>query len=201
MQTTFFGTRSDIQQVWRWMLEIPGVVLCETYSRPGHDVRWFRSWQELQAAEGDNQGLAAWSESFGPAPVAEKISFSESARRELGAAGRIALRSPAFIQMHINSPQNGCLAAASLTRWTEAGARQRAAIEPDVLELTDWKKLASVYGAVVRRLKKSSPGKLRAYPIMPDAWRLLTAGEIKLWNWGEGCGYPSDLILETPVDQ
>jgi len=57
-------------------------------------------------------------------------------------------------------------------------------------------KFSSASASIVRRLGKSSPAKMGACPIMPDAWAKLKAGELKLWNWGSECAYPSEMITE-----
>lgn len=197
MQATFFGTGTDVQQVWRWLLEMPGIAVCEEYSRPDQTNRWFHGWDELVAApDAFCQQLAAWSPGFGGTPETERITFNPATQRELQARGRTILRSPAFICVVRNSEQNGCLAPAYVKCWTEKGARQRANSPHEVLDSVDWKKFSAASASIVRQLKKASPAKLRSYPIMPDAWAKLQSGQIKLWNWGAECGYPSELIAE-----
>jgi hypothetical protein len=128
MQTTFFGTKPDLAQVWQWMLEIPGVKLLEEYSHPDQPSRWFNTWDELAGViDAGDHGLAAWSEEFGAVPESERIIFDERTQRRLDARGRTVLKSPAFIRLNRNNDQQGCLAAASIACWDEAGARQRAA--------------------------------------------------------------------------
>lgn len=171
--------------------------ICEEYSRPDQPNRWFHNADELATApDAFDQTLAAWSQTFGGRPFAERIAFEPGTQRRFGATGRTILRSPAFIRVFRNNDQNGCLASAYLSCWTEKGARQRSVFSDGVLNSVDWKKLAAASTSVVRQLKKASPAKLRSYPIMPDAWTKLRAGQIKLWNWGAECAYPSELITE-----
>jgi hypothetical protein len=195
MQMTFFGTQSDIAQAWRWLLETPGVRVCEEYSRLDQESRWFSTWEELAESIGaPDQGLAAWSEDFGGQPEIKSISFDEAARRQLGATGRTVLQSPAFIRIRQNNDQQGCLAHSTFGCWSEAGARQRSIYSEHVLNSVDWKNLNKTTAAIARRINKESPAKLRSYSIMPDAWRRFEAREIRLWNFGSECAYPSDLI-------
>jgi hypothetical protein len=51
-------------------------------------------------------------------------------------------------------------------------------------------------GSTIRRIKKTSPAKIRSCAIMPDAFAKLKAGNIKLWDWGTECAYPSDLVIQ-----
>lgn len=197
MQTNFFGTQADISQLWRWILEIPGVAVCEESSRPDQENRWFHSWEELEAApDAVRQTLAAWSPVFGGTPVARRIVFEPDTQRRTNATGRTVLHSPAFIHVRQNNEQNGCLAAAYISCWTEKGARQRSVLPDPLLDSVDWKKFTATVGSLVRRLKKASPAKMRSCPIMPDAWANLQEGKIKLWNWGTECAYPSELITQ-----
>ena len=171
--------------------------MCEDHSRPGQQSRWFSAWDELAPALGAlDHGLAVWSENFGIYPEAEDIQFSLETQKKLGERGRTILRSPAFIRIIQNNEQQGCLASTYLACWNEKGARQRSMSPVEVLDRVNWKNVAATAATIARRIKKESPAKLRSYPIMPDAWRRLKAGEIKLWDWGTECSFPSPLISE-----
>ena len=197
MSLIFFGTQTDIYQVWCWLLDVPGAALCETYSRPDLPNRWFKSAGELAATDNVfDLRLSAWSKDFGGAPEPERVTFEPVTQRLMCAKGRTVLLSPAFINVVCNNDVNGCLASATLSFWTEKGARQRSMFSDRCLDSVDWKKFSSASASITRRLQKSSPAKMRAYSIMPDAWAKLKAGELKLWNWGSECAYPSELITE-----
>ena len=197
MQTTFFATEPDLSLIWNWLFEVPGMRVCEDYSRPDQANRWFNTWEDLDRAfDGNALHLAAWSTDFGISPQQEIITFRPNTQKELGGKGRTVLRSPAFIKVARNNEQNGCLASASITCWNEKGARARSIFTPEILDRTDWKKLAAASSLISRRIKKVSPARMRSYPIMPDAWRRFKGGEMKFWNWGAECIYPSDLVIE-----
>jgi hypothetical protein len=195
MNMTFFGTDTDIAQVWRWVLEFPGMKLFEDHSRPDQPNRWFDTWEQVQNSQ-DVQiwGLAAWSESIGGRPRIEQIVFNERTQQRLDAKGRTALHSPASIKIGRNNDQNGCLASGGIGCWTEKGARQRSIFPEEFINEVDWASLQSVLRKVQRQIAKSAPAKLRSYPIMSDAFALLSDGRIKLWNWGTECTIASPLI-------
>lgn len=195
MALTFFGTELDHAQVYQWLLDFPEMKLFEDYSRPDHENRWFDSWEMVEEAT-DLQwwSLAAWSESIGGRPRAERISFDANTRRKLGAKGRTALRSPSTIKLGRNNDQNGCLASSSISCWTEKGARQRSIYSEEFLDEVNWSQLQSMVRKVERQIKKSAPAKIHAYAIMPNAFEQLRAGRITLWNWGEPCAIDSPHI-------
>ena len=197
MSKTFFATDTDISHIWRWLFDHPDIRIVEAYSRPDSANRWFDEWAEIERALESPQGnLAAWPETVGGKPSKEDITFTPDVQRQLFARGRTILHSPAFITVNRNNNQMGCLASTTISYWTENGARQRSLYNDNCLTAVNWPLLRSIAGGIERRLVKSSPAKMRAYPIMTDAFERLKAGEIKLWNWGEACDYHSPLIIE-----
>lgn len=192
---TFFGTDNDIAGLWRGLFDSPEMHILEEHSLPDAPNRWFGSWADIcEYLHSGGQSLAAWSNSVGGRPIEENITFNENTQRKHRAKGRTDLLSPAIIRIGKNSDQNGCLAAASIICWTEKGARQRSVFTDKFLDGVNWKQLRSIVGKIERSIQKSAPAKMRSYPIMPDAWQRTKSGEIRLWNWGEPCAYPSPLI-------
>lgn len=195
---TFFATAADIAQFWRWLCDVPGMKVFEEYSIPGEANRWFDSWDQLSLhLEKGAGGLAAWPETVGGYPRAEAITFEPNTRRKLGAAGRTVLLSPALIRITRNNEQRGCLASASIGCWTEQGARQRSIFPEEFIDEVDWAALRSIVRKIQRQIERAAPAKLRAYPIMPDAFEKFEAGGLDLWNWGEACAHPSPLVIAT----
>jgi hypothetical protein len=198
MAMTFFGTQSDIAQVWQWLFDVPEMRLFEGYSRPDKPNRWFDNWDTVSRYVDDGGWtLTAWPQSVGGRPRIERITFTPETQRELGGKGRTVLLSPASIRVNRNNDQMGCLADSSMTCWTEKGARGRSIFPEEFLDEVDWVKLRSIVSKIQRQITKASPAKLRACPIMPDAFEKLQAGEIRIWNWGEACSFPSPLITMT----
>jgi hypothetical protein len=197
MQVTFFGTDVDLLTVAGWLLETPGTSLFEAASRPDQPNRVFSSRDEVAGLlEESARGFSAWSEAVGAPPRARYVEFEPNTRRRSKALGRTLLDSPAMIGIHRNSDQNGCLAAAYITCWSEIGARQRSIYSEDFLNEVNWKVFRSTVSRLQRTLKKSAPAKLRSYPIMEDAFEKLRRGQLELWNWGSPCAYPSPLIAK-----
>jgi len=197
MQLTFFGTDEDVAQIWHWLLETPGIVICEDYSRPDMPNRWFQNGSELPRLSDETKpSLAAWSPEFGVAPWAETVQFNERTQKRSGTSGRTILNCPSFIKVGRNNEQMGCLANGSVACWNEKGARQRSVFSEEILDSVNWEVLSRTCSRIIRRIRTASPAKLRSYPIMPDAWGRFRAGEIKLWNWGTVCEFPSDLISQ-----
>lgn len=197
MPMTFFGTDADIAQVWKWLFDYPGMRVFEDSSRPDQPNRWFSTWTEVaDALEAKPASLAAWPEPVGGQPRSEQIIFKPAVQRKLGAKGQTVFRSPATIKVGRNNDQNGCLASASISCWSERGARQRSIFDENFLNEVDWSKLRSIERRMERLVSKFSPAKMRSYPVMANAFERYRNGEIKLWNWGEACAYPSPLVKE-----
>ena len=198
MTYTFFGTDNDHVEVYRWLLDFPGMKLFEDYSRPDQPCRWFSTWAEVEnSSELKLWNLAAWSEDIGARPRANRIDFNENTQRKFNERGRTVLQSPAIIKLGRNNDQNGYLANSSISCWTERGARQRSIYPNEFLDEVNWAKLRSTIGKVQRQIAKSAPAKMRSYAIMPEAYEQLRAGRIKLWNWGQECVSGSPLISVT----
>lgn len=168
----------------------------EEYSVPDAPARWFDDWDGIARYLADGgQSIAAWPESVGSKPRAEQVVFTPDTQRKFGAMGRMVLHSPAMIKVIPGHDPKTCLATSSISYWSEKGARARSFVEPAIIDEVDWKQLQSIVGPIERRVRREAPGKLKAYPIMPDAFAGLKAGSVKLW-WGEPCGYGSPLIVE-----
>lgn len=198
MTMTFFGTEADVAQVWQSIFAVPGMRVFEDHSIPDRPNRWFGTWAEVAEVLGSRSGfLAAWLESAGGEPRMERITFNAETQRRLDTKGRTALLSPATIKVDCNNEQNGCLASASISCWTEKGARQRSVFTTDFIDQVDWKQLRSAVAGIERLITKVSPAKMRSYPVMPDAFERFRGGGINLWNWGEACAYPSPLVVQS----
>jgi hypothetical protein len=195
MALTFFGTDTDLRSIWKLLFDVPGMRVFEDHSVPDQPNRWFNTLDEILSVKNISwHPLAAWPETVGGKPRVKSITFDANTQRKTGAKGRTALLSPALIHVSRNNDQNGCLASATMSCWNEAGARQRSIFPEDFLNEVDWPALRSIMSKAQRQITKSAPAKLRSYPVMPDAFSKLVAGEIMLWNWGEACTFPSPLI-------
>ncbi len=195
MQITFFATNADLLQIAQWLLDAPGMRLFEAHSRPDQPNRRFATIEDVAQLLGEGAiSFSAWLETTGAPPAARWIAFEPNTQRKLGAMGRTALDSPAMIGVSRNNDQNGCLASSSISCWTEKGARQRSFYPQEALNEVDWKALQSFTAALQRKLKKAAPAKLHACPIMEDAFAKLQAGDLRLWNFGAPCTYPSSDI-------
>ena len=198
MTKTFFATDADIAVVWRSIFDVPGMKIFEEYSVPDQPNRWFATWSDIAAAlRASRCSLAAWFEPAGGMPRIEHITFDAATQRRLKAAGRTALFGPATIRINRIDDQNGWLAASSMTVWTEKGVRQRSLFPVEIIEQVDWKQLRSTVARIERFIVKIAPAKMRSFPVLPDAFALLKSGDIRLWNWGEPCGYDSPLVVEA----
>lgn len=198
MALTFFATDIDLTEVWRSLFTQPGMKVFEDYSKPDSKNRWFTEWSQVaEAIHLDSSSLAAWPEPAGGEPRLKQVIFNADTQRRTGMRGRTVLASPALIKVGRNNDQDGCLASASISSWTEKGARQRSIFEPAFLDEVDWKQLRCSLTRVERFIRKSSPAKMRSYPVMPNAFDLFQKGEVCLWNWGEACVYPSPLVVQV----
>ncbi len=163
MAAIFFATDKDLLQIVGWLLEVPGMTVLEPASRPDHPNRWFKSVEEVsQYFEEPGRHFSAWLQSTGAKPLPRWTEFNPDAQRRSGAKGRTFLESPALIGIGRNNDQNGCLANASISCWTEKGARQRSVWSPAVLDEVDWRGLQSAAGRLNRQLSKAAPAKLRS---------------------------------------
>lgn len=187
MQVNFFGTNKDIADLWRWLFDVPEMVIIEPYSRPDEANRVFATWEAIEAYLADGgTSLAAWPKSVGGEPRWEKITMERAKPWHLRGKTRTILRSPALIEVQTNNEQNGCLAVSYLTCWNEKGARQRSADPDEFLDSVDWKEFRSIFGRIKRRQQKEAPARLHSAPVMSDAFAKLQSGEIKLWDFGGG---------------
>jgi hypothetical protein len=196
MNFTFFGTAEDVAAIWNWMFEVPGMRIFEQFSRDDKPNRWFDTWESISDYLRDRgtSSLAAWPEFVGGRPRPEKIRYTREVRQEFGVKGRTDFWSPAIIGINSNVDQNGCLASSCLSCWNEKGARARSIYGEKSIDDVDWRALRSVTGKITRAITKSAPAKMRSYPIMPDAFARLEAGQQSLWNWGEEVRIGSPLI-------
>jgi hypothetical protein len=195
MRAIFFATDVDLLKVVQWFLEVPGMTLFEHASRPDLPNRQFCTVEDVeQSFREPGRNIAAWLESTGARPLLKYIQFEPNTQRRLGAKGRTELVSPSMIHIRRDNDQNGSLGAAHISCWNEKGARGHSMYTDDVLDQVDWKALRSITGSLQRKLTKASPAKLRAYPIMEDAFSELREGRLSLWNWGAACSYPSPHI-------
>jgi hypothetical protein len=191
----FFATDHDLLQLAGVLLSDPGVCIFERASRPDMPNRQFDTVDSVRLMFEDTYAhFSVWAQRTGAAPKPRLITFNSETQRRLGAKGRTNLESPSLIDIWRNNFQMGCLSASSLKFWTEKGAYQRSIYPEAVLNEVDWKALRSVTGGIQRTIKKLSPARMRAYPIMPDAFRRVQSDGLALWNWGSPCPYPSDLI-------
>lgn len=198
MQITFFATNVDLLQIADWLLDEPGMTLIEAYSRPDQPNRRLKTVEDVARLTQEGAlGFSAWLETTGAPPRARWIEFEPNTQRKLGARGRTELISPAIIGVRRNTDQNECLASSYITCWTEKGACQRSFHSETSLNEVDWKALRSFTASLHRKLKKAAPAKLHAYPIMEDAFGKLRAGDLRLWNFGAPCTYPSPNIALT----
>lgn len=198
MQVTFFATNTDLLQVAQWLLDTPGMMLLEAYSRPDQPNRQLSTVEDVAQLIGDRAwGFSAWLDTTCAPPRARWIEFEPNTQRKLRATGRTEFYSPTMIGINRNNDQNGCLAASYITCWTEKGARQRSFQPDELLNEVDWTMLRMFTSSFQRRLKKAAPARLHSYPIMDDAFGKLRTGEIALWNFGAPCPYPSTDIALT----
>jgi hypothetical protein len=195
MQAFFFATDLDLLKLVQWFLEVPGMNVFEPASRPDLPNRHFSTVGEVaQSFHDPSRYVAAWLETTGARPSPRYIQFEPHTQRRFGARGRTVLEGPSTISITRDNYQNGCLGPSRIACWNEKGARQRSMYPAEVLDQVDWNALGSISGRMKRKVAKASPAKLRAYPIMEDAFSELREGRLSLWNWGTACSYPSPEI-------
>lgn len=187
-------------RVWETFFRTPGMYILEEYSVPDAPNRWLTSWDEIAAQIGDPTcSLAAWFEPAGGKPREKKITFTPETQRKLQAHGRSVLETPALITIRTLDPLNGCLGATAISYWTEKGARQRSMFSEDLIDQVDWRQLHTVVARLERRIKSEAPAKLRASPVMSDAFDGFRKGEIKLWYGGQTVTSPSPLVVQREL--
>jgi hypothetical protein len=198
MARNFFATIDDLVEVSNWPCQVPNMRFFEEYSAPDQKNRWFEEPDEIAALLRNGTGaLAAWPADVGGIPREEQVIFSQAMQDKSGATGRTILVSPATIRVQRVTDIADCLNPWELLYWTEKGARQRSIYDDEVLASVAWPKLASIGASIQRKIKKISPGKLQASPIMPDAYRKLAAGDLSLWNWCKKVDFSSTSITST----
>lgn len=194
MQFDFFATDDDLRTVWRLLYDVPHMQIFEDYSQPDQANGWMNGWEEFIARYDDYKGFAAWPKSVGGEPRAKWVEFEPNTQRKLGGKGRTILESPAIIHVFGLGDQRGCLGNSCVKCWNEKGARQRSFFPEEFCDEVDWQEFRSILAKVQRQIRKICPAKLRNVPIMPDAFEKFQNGQIKLWNWGEECEFPSEFV-------
>lgn len=194
MQFDFFATDDDLLTVWRLIYNVPDMKIFESYSKPDQTNQWIGGWDEFVAIYEEYKGFAAWPVIVGGEPRARWVEFEPNTQIKLGSKGRTVLESPAIIDVMSLGVRGSCLASSCIKCWNEKGARQRSSFPEEFCDEVDWRQFRSKFAKIQRQIIKMCPAKLRQVPIMPDAFDKFRDGQIKLWNWGEECEFPSDFV-------
>jgi hypothetical protein len=195
MQIDFFATDEDLLQVWKWLFDVPDMMIFEDHSNPDQLNRWHEKWQDIcQHFLTQKSSLAAWSKAVGGVPRKKLVTFDQQTQLKLGAKGRTVLESPALIHIYSLGEVKGCLGNSSLKCLSEKTARKNLYYPEEFCNEVDWTLFRSIVMKTKRQLQKTCKFKLRNVPIMPDAFAKFESGQLRLWNWGEACTAPSPFI-------
>jgi len=182
----FFATREETYELWDRIAELPGVRLLEADSRPGKENREFdgfplTEWQ----AQDRNFSVVAWASRAGGQPRLRNVTFSAETMKELGAAGRSSLTSPAFIRINrVSAPADDFVGPSELVYWTENLAVRSRKFDADQIQEVDWKELGREVTAIKRQITTQSAATWRGAPVSKKVAESLSAGKSQLWLWG-----------------
>lgn len=160
---TFFAAREDLLDVIRFAVDDAGCGLIEAYSQFDREPREFESTDAIAALPelGTDTGLqlALWHPAAGQAPIRRRIELKPGAVP--GHTHRYTVEGCAVLTLQCRGVRGGVLTASSLSWWTEAGARAKAA--PSLgADRVNWTALSSLGRRlryhVTRRLARGSAG-------------------------------------------
>lgn len=155
----------------------------EAYSRPGHDLREFRTTDEIVEAGGDYLVLLVTG--AGPEPRVRRIDFAPGVSE---AGFRYTCEGWGLIQLHYG----GFFKEREL-RWTHTNhnTEKRALTwAPASPELGDpaawnWKAITSASGRLNRAIRRLAVDKIGPRPVLPAAARLIDAADLR-YVYGTG---------------
>lgn len=182
----FYAFPDEVYELWNCISDLPGMQLLESDSRPDQSNRKFDKFPLSEwEAVGRNFSVAAWASDVSGQPRLKQIRFEPTTVERLGAAGRTALVSPAFIRIGaVAAPSDNLIGPCELIYWTEKIAAKSQLFSADQLEEVDWKRLAQRVTAVKRQIIDRSVGKWRAAPVSRYVAEALATNNARLWSWG-----------------
>ena len=182
----FFATREETYELWDRIAELPGVRLLEADARPGKENREFDGFPLAEwEAQDRNFSVVAWASRAGGQPRLRNVAFSVAPMKELGAAGRSILTSPAFIRIHsVSTPAGNFVGPSELVYWTENLAAKSRQFDADQIGEVDWQELGREVTAIKRKITTQSVAKWRGAPVSKKVAESLSDGKDQLWLWG-----------------
>jgi hypothetical protein len=104
----------------------------------------------------------------------DRIKIERISLKVLGHSFRHRAAGVGLLQLHFGGRYERVITASHFGHWNEAGARERAAGDPDTV---DWRALTRLSGRIQRHIRNHmAVGKLRACPILPAAFTALESG-------------------------
>lgn len=174
----FYALREDMRELLHFLFEETDVRIFESYSEFDAKLREFGSFTELASAfslgedkngHGNAVLLQLWSPKVMPEADFERITLTLP-----GHAFRYRVSGLGLIQLYLGGQHQDIITDSHYGHWSEAGARQRGAGDPDTV---DWPALSQLSGRIQRHLRnRLAAAKVRGRPILRAAFTAVQDG-------------------------
>jgi hypothetical protein len=173
-QLDFYANSSDILEVIDYMFELSPMKLFEAYSRNDHEIREFKSSEDILRSSHieDNLGVIfvrGWWESVTSNPSVRNINLNPSIgkfRQSLEGVGTFQL-----LQGKPHDLAANALNLSRFTHWNEKGAVQRSIYSDSDVGEVNWSEFKSLSGKLHRHVRnKIFKAKLFKRPILHGAY-------------------------------
>ena len=173
----FYAWTDDMRALLEFLFGETDVRVYESYSDYDAELREFRSTDELTrafdvGADPHGHGTAVLLQMWSPS-VMQRISIERIELEVPGHTFRHRVAGVGLLQLYFGGHYHDVITASHFGHWNEAGARRRAAGDPDTV---DWPALTRLSGRIQRHIGTLAVGKFRACPILPAAFTALESG-------------------------
>lgn len=183
----FYATSADLGEVLEFLFKETDLRVFEAYSRVNHEVREFRSIEDLRtrdpaAASHGKLHLRLCSPSVTSGPTFRRFELNP----EIGGGYRFSVEDPSIIRIVEGGIRNDIeqepLYWSEIANWNEAGARQRSSHPDADLDQINWPELARLSSRIQRFIRgKLAAASFGSRPILRHAFSAMATG-LKLWR-------------------
>lgn len=174
----FYAVRDDIRELVHFIFEKTDARVLESYSEYDAELREFRSFDELSSAfrlgsDPHGKGQAVLLQLWFPSAMYD-VELERIPLKVAGHSFRYRVSGVGLVQLYLGGESGGVVTESHYGHWSEAGARQRATGNIDIV---DWSALSRISGRIQRHIRsKLAVAKVRGRPILPAAFAALQGG-------------------------
>jgi hypothetical protein len=196
----FYALRDDMRALLEFLFGETDLRVFESYSEYDAELREFRSTDELTrtfdlGSDSHGDGTAVLLQMWSPS-VMQRIDIERIELKVPGHTFRHRVAGVGLLQLYFGGRHQRVITDSHFGHWNEAGARQRAAGDPDTV---DWQALTRLSGRIQRHIRnRMAVGKLRARPILPAALTALRSGFMLRYHSEDVSGDAPEIQLVRP---